>query len=75
MPGNAAKVQVAERQLLFLEEFRRSRTEPRWMVERASSTVLAWERLVHQVTWTYTGKPTTPETTWQVPGAYGTRTP
>lgn len=48
MPGNAAKVRVSERQLLILEEFRRSRTEPRWVVERASIIVLAWERLVNQ---------------------------
>jgi hypothetical protein len=48
MPGNAAKVRVSERQLAILGELSRSRTEPRWVVERASVIVLAWEGLPNQ---------------------------
>ena len=43
MPGNAAKVRVSERQLVILEEFRRSRSEPLWVVKRADIIVSAWQ--------------------------------
>lgn len=48
MPGKAAKVQVSERQLQILEEFRRSRTEPVALVQRAGVIVLAWRGLLNQ---------------------------
>lgn len=48
MPGNAAKVVVSERQLVILEEFRRSRSEPKWVVQRAGIIVLAWEGMANQ---------------------------
>lgn len=43
MPGKAAKVTVSERQLSILNELRRSKTEPTWVVQRAAIIVLAWE--------------------------------
>ena len=43
MPGKAAKVVVSERQLVILDEYRRSKTEPRFVSERAAIIVLAWE--------------------------------
>ena len=48
MPGKAAKVVVSERQLAILEELRRSRTEPLWVVKRAHIIVLAWEGRLNQ---------------------------
>ena len=48
MPGKAAKVVVSERQLAILEEFRRSRSEPLWVSQRASVIVLAWQGLLNQ---------------------------
>lgn len=48
MPGNAAKVRVSERQLVILEEFRRSRSEPGWVIQRAGVIVLAWEKWSNQ---------------------------
>ena len=43
MPGKAAKVRVSERQLGILQEFCRSRSEPAWVVQRATVSVRAFE--------------------------------
>lgn len=43
MPGKAAKVTVSERQLSILDELRRSKTEPTWVVQRAAIIASAWE--------------------------------
>lgn len=43
MPGKAAKVTVSERQLSVLNEWRRSKTEPAWVVQRAAIIALAWD--------------------------------
>ncbi len=48
MPGKAAKVVVRERQSAILDEFRRSRTEPGWVVQRATVMVLAFEKWSNQ---------------------------
>lgn len=42
MPGKAAKVRVSERQLAVLEEFRRSKTEPQFVSQRAAIIVAAF---------------------------------
>ena len=43
MPGKAAKVRVSERQLGILQEFCRSRSEPAWVVQRATVSGRAFE--------------------------------
>jgi transposase len=48
MPGKAAKVTVSERQLSILNQLRRSKTEPAWVVQRAAIIVLAWEGLLNE---------------------------
>lgn len=48
MPGTAAKIRVSEKQLVVLEELRRSRTAARGMVQRASIIVLGFQGLFNQ---------------------------
>ena len=48
MPGKAAKVRVSERQLAFLREFSRSRTESKAVAHRATIVVLAFEGLQNE---------------------------
>lgn len=48
MPGKAAKVRVSERQWGILEEFRRSRSEPAWVVQRATVIVRAFAGRLNQ---------------------------
>jgi transposase len=42
MPGTAAKVTITQRQQVVLEEFRRSRSEPRMIAQRAQIILLAF---------------------------------
>ena len=44
MAGSAARVVVTERQFAILEEFRRSRSEPGWVVQRATVILLALQK-------------------------------
>ena len=48
MAGSAARVVVTERQLAILDEFRRSRSEPGWVVQRAAVIFLAFEKWSNQ---------------------------
>lgn len=48
MAGSAARVVVTERQFAILDEFRRSRSEPRWVVQRAALIVLGFEKWSNQ---------------------------
>ena len=48
MAGSAARVVVTERQFAILDEFRRSRSEPRWVVQRAAVIVLGFEKWSNQ---------------------------
>jgi homeodomain-containing protein/DDE superfamily endonuclease len=48
MPGTAAKIRVSEKQLAVLEEFRRSRTQSRAVVQRASIVVLGFQGLFNE---------------------------
>ena len=57
MPGKAAKVRVSERQWGILQEFCRSRSEPAWVVQRATVSGRAfegrWNRdLAPEIVWT-----------------------
>ena len=48
MPGTAAKIRVSEKQLAVLEEFRRSRTQSRAVVQRAAIIVLGFQGLLNE---------------------------
>ena len=48
MPGTAAKVRVSEKQLVILEELRRSRTAARGVVQRALIMVLGFQGLFNE---------------------------
>jgi hypothetical protein len=48
MPGTAARVRVTEKQLAILEELRRSRTEAKGIVRRASILVLGFQGLLNE---------------------------
>ena len=48
MPGKAAKVRVSEKQLGILEEFRRSRTLPKCVIQRATMVVLGFRSLLNE---------------------------
>ena len=48
MAGKAAKVVVTERQWAIGDEFRRSRSEPGWVVQRAAVILLAFEKRLNQ---------------------------
>ena len=48
MPGNASKVTITEKQLVVLEEFSRSRTVSRAIVQRAMIVLLAFQGLLNE---------------------------
>ena len=48
MAGKAAKVVVTERQWAILDEFRRSRSEPGWVVQRAAVILWGFEKRPNQ---------------------------
>ena len=48
MPGTAAKIRVREKQLAVLEEFHRSRTQSRAVVQRAAIMVRGFQGLLNQ---------------------------
>src|SRR3954453_4469894 len=48
MPGTAARIRVTEKQLAILKELRRSRTEAKGIVRRASIVVLGFQGLLNE---------------------------
>ena len=48
MPGTAAKIRISEKQQIVLQEFSRSRTVAKWVVQRATIILLGFQRLLNE---------------------------